>query len=302
MAKRRRTKIQEATIAHRETMDRILDRKVLIEAKLEYEATVRLLHADLMQHFAGRSNLEITPLDIRRATEAANRAMKRASELASARLVNTTRETQVEAVRSLARFLEVVKPAGTSLDSDRTVHGIIAKDQKRLEKERRQIAKSLSKQIKGHVRQAMKDFEGKTVGDLVLHTTTVAGNQWWGAERAIRTTVSDTFNAAQATALSEIKDELPNVFMRWTEMVNDITGQPLDSRVAKDSLVLHGQIAPIGGVFVMPPHPLAPKVMVGRTWKQPPNRPNDRAVLTPWVPGSNIASWQWKAGKRINLR
>jgi hypothetical protein len=53
-------------------------------------------------------------------------------------------------------------------------------------------------------------------------------------------------NAYNETRVEEAKAlpglGMPGVLMRWTEHVNDMTRQPLDKRVGKDSIALHGQL------------------------------------------------------------
>jgi hypothetical protein len=89
------------------------------------------------------------------------------------------------------------------------------------------------------------------------------------------------------------------LMQRWTELVDDATGRPLDNRVAADSLAMHGQVAPPGGSFLMP---AAGGALAGQSWTHPPNRPNDRAVLTPWMPTWGVPAWQFRNGRRVNLR
>ncbi len=95
------------------------------------------------------------------------------------------------------------------------------------------------------------------------------------------------------------------MMMRWTEKVDDATGRPLDKRVAGDSLVLHGQLAaPVGlALFIMPGWGTdkTSSAMAGDTWYHPPNRPYDRAILTPWFPGSGVPGWMLKDGDRLDL-
>ncbi len=87
---------------------------------------------------------------------------------------------------------------------------------------------------------------------------------------------------------------------RWTELINDLTGQPLDNRVAKDSIAMHGQVAYPGHYFTMPAGDV-PHLMVGKQWLYPPNRPNDRAVLTPWMRGWGVPAWEYHGGVRLPL-
>jgi hypothetical protein len=94
--------------------------------------------------------------------------------------------------------------------------------------------------------------------------------------------------------------------MRWEEHCLP-TGEPLDDRVAVDSLALHGQLADAAGFFTMPAtapvadkkgQTMVPAALVGLQWEFPPNRPNDRAVLSPWMSGWGVPAWEWVGGRR----
>jgi hypothetical protein len=130
----------------------------------------------------------------------------------------------------------------------------------------------------------------------------VAGNEWWQAERIVRTEMSFASNAVARAANDEMADELDgDMWSQWSEHVTD-DGVPLDDRVGVDSEALHGQVAPPGGMFVQPPSSrrgaLVSGSLVGQSWACPPNRPNDRSVLTPWRASWGIPGWVWD-GRRI---
>lgn len=153
--------------------------------------------------------------------------------------------------------------------------------------------------------------EGETLNDAIDRIQGVASNEWWQAERIARTETAWAFNATHADGMAEAAEELPDLMMRWSEYVDDDTGQPLDERVAVDSLAMHGQVVPPGGRFVIPPSSDVPDAK-GRTEVPesllargevafPPNRPNDRATVTPWRPGWGVSAWVWRDGRRVDL-
>lgn len=124
---------------------------------------------------------------------------------------------------------------------------------------------------------------------------------WYMIERTIRTETSFAYNEAQADAVGLVERDLEfrgRIFSRWTELVDDATGKPFDNRVAGDSLAMHGQVARPGGMFTMPNDRRAGK-MVGMSWSHPPNRPNDRSVLTPWMPGWGVPGWLLVGGTKL---
>ena len=69
----------------------------------------------------------------------------------------------------------------------------------------------------------------------------------------------------------ELAKKDKDIKVRWTELVDDATRLPLDSRVGKDSIMLHGQIRVPGRPFT--------DIVLGGAPVAPPNRPHDRGRL-----------------------
>lgn len=137
---------------------------------------------------------------------------------------------------------------------------------------------------------------GETLEVFQLRVETRAESHWWRTARISRTAITFAFNDARVSAVESV--QVPELWLRWTELVDDATGQPLDDRVAADSLALHGQLARPGGLFTQPPAPNVPKEQWFLRWAHPPNRPNDRAVLTLWAAGHGVPAWVWEGGQR----
>jgi len=145
-------------------------------------------------------------------------------------------------------------------------------------------------------------IQGVSTSDAIDAVMEAADLEWWQAERIVRTEQAWAYNATHAAAVAEQAKEFPDMMMRWTEHVSN-SGRPLDDRVGADSLAMHGQLAPPGGVFTMPPN--APDVhssLQGRSWAHPPNRPNDRSVLQPWRPHWGVPGWVLRNGRKVPLR
>lgn len=285
-------------------MDRLLDRTVTTPLRIEVDREAEALRKFLRKN-VGRGKRAASKADLAVVKQHVNQHLLRVGRAVGSHLIESTRDTQVEAVRSLAKFVHALSPkAGARLDDPIEVSKIVNKHRKALETSRRQSSVALTHGIREAAKAELKaiNFEGMSLDDLTAKAREIAARQWWQVERTIRTETSATVNTTQFTAFKALGDDVPGVMMRWTEMVSDITGAPLDARVANDSLVLHGQVAPVGGLFTMPPHPLAPSSMVGKTWSHPPNRPNDRSVLTPWIPGTGVPAWRWNGSKRVNLK
>lgn len=153
---------------------------------------------------------------------------------------------------------------------------------------------------------------GEDLGSTIDRIMNTAGTEWWKAERVARTELIWSFNATHHSGLKETARELPDMMMRWSEHISDATGRALDDRVdggrIEDSHAMHGQVAPVGGVFKFPstmpnggPIPRTLHRFSGKSWAHPPNRPNDRAVLAPWRPHWGIPGWQLLGGQRVKL-
>jgi hypothetical protein len=123
-------------------------------------------------------------------------------------------------------------------------------------------------------------------------------SNFWQVQRIAVTEAAFTYNEARKHALRQIHALDSRVMMRWTEHVDDATGQPLDERVAVDSVLMHGQVAMPGEAFTMPP---GSRMRAGQAWAHPPNRPNDRAVLQPWLAGQGVPGWHYQGGVRIDF-
>lgn len=147
---------------------------------------------------------------------------------------------------------------------------------------------------------------GETGVELANKLRDVADVEWYQGERIARTEIAWAYNAGHADGIADAAREMPDLWMRWSEHVDDFGYEPLDDRVAVDSEAMHGQVAPAGGTFVMPPanrkgEP-TPRALAGKRWSHPPNRPNDRAVLAPWRPHWGVPGWVWRAGQRVDVR
>lgn len=144
---------------------------------------------------------------------------------------------------------------------------------------------------------------GQNTSQIIDRVLGVADMEWWKGERIVRTELSWAANATHSDGLGECKEALPDLKQRWLEHCTDGSPPiPMDDRVGDDSIAMHGQVVEPGSFFVMPPEsPMGKPVsrsLVGKTWSFPPNRPNDRATLSPWRPDWGIPAWEWR-GRRV---
>ena len=160
---------------------------------------------------------------------------------------------------------------------------------------------------------SMSLLMGEDFGTAVARVEQAAGAEWWQAERIVRTELAQAYNGTQADGIKECADELPDLWLRWSEHVDDDTFEPLDNRVAKDSIIMHGLIARPGEMFRMPismpdGSPIPPKVwsrvkhLADKQWPAPPNRPNDRSCVSPWRPHWGIPAWRLEGGLRVPMQ
>ena len=145
---------------------------------------------------------------------------------------------------------------------------------------------------------------GATHTQMIDRIQQTADLRFAGAERIVRTELSATYNGtARGVADAQAAELGGDMWTQWTEHVEG--GVPLDDRVGNDSLAMHGQVAPPGAAFTQPPtSPRGKEVsesLVGQQWMHPPNRPNDRAVLTPWRQHWGIPGWRWIGGRRVRV-
>jgi hypothetical protein len=141
---------------------------------------------------------------------------------------------------------------------------------------------------------------GETGYAAMRRMETVAKVNWWQAERIVRTECAYAYNATHVATNAAMAETMPDLWNRWTELVDDTTGKPFDDRVAGDSLALHGQVVPAtGGMFTMPVDPRASPKLWGKQWTYPPNRPNDRSTVIPWrLRWGDVPAWRYTGGHK----
>lgn len=153
---------------------------------------------------------------------------------------------------------------------------------------------------------ALSVATGESIDEAVGRIVEVSDAQWWRAERVARTETAWAWAATAKDAIDDAREEIPDLQTRWVEYCNDETGEPLDDRVAVDSIAIHGQLA-TKGLFTMPetaPHPDArgktevPHALVGKQWPHPPDRPNDRSLIQAWRPDWGVPAWVYRQGRR----
>lgn len=224
-------------------------------------------------------------------------------------LGEASKEAQIDALRSLIREISKLekKFTGSSIvvpiEEAARFAGIIDKNRSTLLKIHKKSMARYSANIIGKIEKqlALSLMQGESNGEAIDRIANTTDSEWWQAERIVRTEQAFAYNATHAAGISDASKDIPDMMMRWTEHVSDTTGAKLDDRVGNDSVVLHGQLAAANSVFIMPTDSRVSSKLWGLTWKHPPNRPNDRAVLQPWRSHWGIPGWIYRNGRRISV-
>lgn len=158
-------------------------------------------------------------------------------------------------------------------------------------------------------KMALSLLTQETPGEAIEKVAQTIDGEWWQGERIVRTEMAYAFNAAHKDGIEESSDDFPEMMMRWEENCDE-AGNPLDDRVAVDSLAMHGQLAAPDDVFTMPAtsqvpdkdgNTEVPKGLIGKSWEFPPNRPNDRSVVQAWMREWGVPGWTFVGGRRVWL-
>jgi hypothetical protein len=123
--------------------------------------------------------------------------------------------------------------------------------------------------------------QGETVDEAVSRVSGASGlyeGERWRAERVVRTEMSYSYGVAKQVSMGNLAQQVPHMKKRLVATHDNRTGQ--------DSIDLDGQTVAVEQPFVW-----AVKDSKGRLtgkivhYMQPPNRPNDREVVIPWMDG-----------------
>lgn len=112
----------------------------------------------------------------------------------------------------------------------------------------------------------------------VVETDGLFAAQRYRAERIVRTEMSYSYGVTNQRAMEQLRPAVPKMLKRLVATH--------DSRIGEDSEELDGQTVPVDQpfVWVVKDSKGEPTGKVVR-YMQPPNRPNDREVVIPWVEG-----------------
>ncbi len=294
---------------NRATLDRVLDRRSVLALKRYFDKAQDELERQLFVVARSAGMTPMTPLQAQQLLTQVLIAQQIIAKKLHEQFMPVSEEVQIEGVRETDRTLSILNVAllgeaiTLSLTDPVVLQGLV---------ERRRAALKLANGASfTHYGDALiKTAKERVALSLSLSETPMEAiekirqgleSTWWQAERIVVTDTAKAFNSAHADSIKEAAKDLRDLKKRWTELVDDATGLPMDNRVGKDSMVLHGQVTATDGVFVMPPDPTVHRSFWNQTYFESPNRPNDRSVTMPWRPGYRIPGWEWKDGQRVDI-
>lgn len=304
---------KEAARGHLEQLDRLIDRGSVPNLKKLYEQAISELETKL----GGMIKNGAAPFSIQQAqsllAQARHGLIRTSIEMGTALGKQTAITSQASAKALVASIKRMEKAASGAviqlpIEQASKFAGVVDKRKTSLLALNKKSMARYGAAVVGKVEQAMAMslLKGEAGYAAVKRVADTMGDEWWKAERIVRTETAYAFNATHADAIGETTKSFPDMMMRWVEYVSDVTLVPFDDRVGDDSVALHGQLTRPGGFFVMPSvHPKPPmKIspsLKGQSWQHPPNRPHDRAVLQPWRPGWG---WGWimSGGQRVEKK
>jgi hypothetical protein len=303
------SEFQEASRAHVKRLAHLTDKNALPALRKLYAEA----QADLERKLAKAVSSKASAMTIQQhqalLAQVRQGVMQMSSSL-GAKLGAATVQTQNAALNALIKDIKKLEKKSTGsimqlpIETAARFAGVVDKHKTSLLKLN---ATSMAKYGAGMVGKmegalAQTLMQGESGFRAIDRITEVYDMEWWKAERVVRTEQAWAYNATQVDGVKAATETLPDMMVRWVEFVEDVTLRKLDDRVGDDSVAMHGQIAKPGGLFYMPPTPppglKISQSLVGMSWSNPPNRPNDRSVVQPWRPGWGWA-WELVNGQRV---
>ena len=304
---------QQVIVAHRRTLDRLIDRGSVERLRNVYEKAAAEVLAKLER--LGRGSTSFTAHHLHMALAQLKAGQLYIGDQMLGELNAATREAQTESLHMLVRDytrLErhfVGHAPVLPIEEAARFAGVIDKSRGSLLRQHKTSINRYGMEVIGKTQDALalSAASGETLDGAIGRVHEAMQGEWWQAERVARTECAYGCNVTHSDGIKEIAKEDPGLLQQWCEFCGP-DGQPLDDRVAVDSIALHGEVTDPGGVFTMPataPFPDAkgrtqvPISLVGKTWAVPPCRPNGRETILPWSLKWGQPGWRYKGGRRV---
>ena len=295
---------------HRDTLDRLLDRRSVVALKRFYDRAQDELERKLSRLVKEGRKDTMTAMQAQQLLVQVLEAQRIIAGQMASQFAPILKEGMAEGVQQVDRSLVTLERQFTGatitlpLSEIATFEGIMEKRMPSLiaanDSSFKRYGAVVTKAIQSELSVSLA--LGETPIEAIDRIRSTADLNWWQSERIVRTEMAYAYNSAHADSIEVAQQDLRDLGKRWCELVSDATGLPLDSRVAPDSLVLHGQITDAKGVFVMPPDERVSATVWNKTFRSSPNRPNDRSVTMPWRPHWGIPGWEWREGQKIPVK
>jgi hypothetical protein len=221
-------------------------------------------------------------------------------------LGDLSRQAQVDSLRGLITNFDKMEKAFSGatiplpLEEASRFWGVVNKRRSSLLKQHAVSMNRYGAALVGDIEKqlALSLATGETTDKAIERIERAADVKWYAAERIVRTESSFAANATHIDGISEIAEEVDDVYMRWTEHVDD-DGEPLDDRVGDDSIAMHGQVTRPGQGWTMPDDAEGVSAtLLGKSFFSAPLRPNGREVITSWRPNWGGLAWTYKNGRK----
>lgn len=295
---------------HRDTLDRLLDRRSVVALKKFYDRAQDVLVQKLSRLFKEGRKDTMTAMQAQQLLVQVLDAQRTIAAQMSEQFTPILKEGIGNGIESIDRTMVVLEEKFTGstltlpLMEAATFEGIVDKRLPSLIAANASSFKRYGAQVTAAIQTelAVSLATGETPMEAIDRVREVADLNWWQSERIVRTELAYAFNSAHADSIATASQELKDLGKRWCEHVSDTTGLPMDNRVAIDSIVMHGQVTRAAGLFVMPPDDRVSAKVWNKTFTSGPNRPNDRSITMPWRPHWGIPGWEWREGQRMPIK
>ena len=278
-------------LAHK-ALNRLWGRGTLGPARREHDLAIGKVVTGLRRVLGTQTNRVLSPHEVDKVGEFLGPLLSTLSDRIAAVIMESTSAVVADAASVVDRIVRRATGTDPNLSGSSWIKKVEANRVKQLREFEQQAGQALREDLSAAVIDRLKTLprDAMRVADVLAEVSSALDDKWWIIERDVKTRTAYVFNQAQKEAIQELATSgiIPDVQGRWTELVDEASGEPLDDRVGLDSMVLHGQLAGDDGAYTMPNDPIAPPKMVGQSWDHPPNRPRDRAIILPWAPGWGI--------------
>lgn len=294
----------------RKTSDRLQDRSAIFPMQRAYDQERDKTVAQAKRMFKGQLTQDVNMHHRRKVLELLESRADEITNKVREILKKTTHESVTEGMRHAQTSLSRFFGKATILDDPSEFARLRKTIERTLAKDRQDVLNEFADTFNKDLRSRMidrADALDPQVRDMVEAIESILDANWWRIERMAKTETSLAYNMAIQAAMSAVaKDFKTKIWLRWCELIDETTQIPLDEFVCGDSIVMHGQVALPGKLFTMPKLPMgeadaAALRLQGQSWSCPPNRPNDRAVLSLWVPETGLMAYVVRNGKRVYL-